>query len=47
MATSPVMSTVRLKDQYNNNLRKDLKKELKLDNIHQVPKLKKIVVSNR
>jgi large subunit ribosomal protein L5 len=35
----------RLKQLYNEKLIKELKDELKLDNVHQVPKLTKIVVS--
>ncbi len=37
--------TPRLKEQYNAKIAKDLQKALKLDNIHQVPKLEKVVVS--
>jgi len=40
------MNTPRLKEQYNKTLRKELQKELKLDNINQAPKLNKIVVSS-
>ena len=35
----------RLKALYNDTIRKELQAELKLDNVHQVPKLEKIVVS--
>ncbi len=38
-------STPRLKALYGNKLVKELQAELKLDNVHQVPKLQKIVVS--
>lgn len=37
--------TPRLKDLYKNTIVKELQSELKLGNIHQVPKLEKIVVS--
>lgn len=37
--------TPRLKELYNKELTKKLQKELKLDNINQVPKLEKVVVS--
>lgn len=36
----------RLKTEYNKKIRSELKKELKLDNISQVPKLDKIIVSS-
>ncbi len=36
----------RLKTLYNKEIAKELKKELKLDNINQVPKLEKIMVSS-
>lgn len=44
------MSTVtkqdaRLKSQYNDQIVAELKKELKLDNVNQVPKLEKIVIN--
>ena len=35
----------RLKALYNDTIRKELQAELKLENVHQVPKLEKIVVS--
>ena len=35
----------RLLDQYNNNIIKDLRSKLDLKNIHQVPKIKKIVIN--
>ena len=35
----------RLKALYNDKIVKDLEKELKLENVHQVPKLEKVVVS--
>lgn len=37
--------TARLKAQYSDTFTKDLKKELKLRNIHEVPKLEKIVIN--
>ena len=37
--------TPRLKALYNDSIRKELQAELKLENVHQVPKLEKIVVS--
>lgn len=37
--------TPRLKALYNDTIRKELQAELKLENVHQVPKLEKIVVS--
>ncbi len=40
-----VSSSPRLKTLYQDTLVKELQKELKLDNVHQVPKLHKIVVS--
>ncbi len=39
-------NTPRLKTLYQNKIAKDLQKELNLDNINQVPKLEKIVVSS-
>ena len=36
----------RLKTLYNDNYAKELKEELKLDNINQVPKLEKVIVSS-
>ena len=38
--------TARLKDLYDKEIAKALKKELKLDNINQVPKLEKVMVSS-
>ncbi len=38
--------TPRLKQQYNEKIVKELQKELGLDNVNQVPKLEKIVVSS-
>ena len=35
----------RLKELYNKEIKKELKKTLKLDNINQVPELKKVIVS--
>jgi large subunit ribosomal protein L5 len=40
-----VATTARLRIDYNQNMTKDLMKELSLANIHQVPKLEKIVVN--
>ena len=37
--------TPRLKDLYNNSIKKELVKELGLKNINQVPKLEKITIS--
>ncbi|MCA9329169.1 50S ribosomal protein L5 [Candidatus Saccharibacteria bacterium] len=46
MATKTNGSYVaRLKSEYNTTFAKELQKELKLDNIHQVPRLEKIVVN--
>ena len=46
MATKTVPTTTpRLKALYSETLVAELKKELKLDNVHQAPKLEKIVVS--
>ena len=46
MATKTVPTTTpRLKTLYSETLVAELKKELKLDNVHQAPKLEKIVVS--
>lgn len=39
------MSTPRLKELYNNEVKAKLKEELKLANINQVPELKKVIVS--
>jgi len=44
-ATKPISTTYRLKALYQNTIAKELQTELKLRNIHQVPELKKIVVS--
>jgi len=43
--TSPVALTVRQRDLYNTQFVAELQKELGLTNIHQVPKLEKIVVN--
>lgn len=43
--TAPATTTPRLKALYNDKIAKELQAEMKLDNIHQVPKLEKIVVS--
>lgn len=45
MATKPAVSTPRLKLLYKEQLAARLQKELGLDNIHQVPKLEKIVLN--
>ncbi len=45
MATKTV-TTARLKDLYNSKIAKELQKELKLDNINEVPRLEKIVVNS-
>ncbi len=37
--------TPRLKDEYEKTIKKNLEKELKLENINQVPKLEKVIVS--
>lgn len=37
--------TARLKDQYTSKWAKELKEELKLDNVNQVPRLEKIVIN--
>ena len=43
---SEVKYEARLKTLYNKEIAKELQKELKLDNINQVPKLEKIIVSS-
>ena len=43
--TASAVPTPRLKALYDTQYRKELQAELKLENIHQVPKLEKIVVS--
>ena len=43
--TSAMTSTTRLKDQYKATWAKELKDELKLDNINEAPRLEKIVVA--
>lgn len=45
MAKAATTATPRLKALYDTQYRKELQAELKLDNVHQVPKLEKIVVS--
>lgn len=45
MAKAATTATPRLKALYDAQYRKELQAELKLDNVHQVPKLEKIVVS--
>jgi hypothetical protein len=44
-ASTNAKAQPRLKALYNNELKAKLKKELGLDNINQVPELKKVVVS--
>lgn len=46
MANASLIASPRLKALYQDSIRKELQAELKLDNIHQVPKLEKIVVSS-
>jgi large subunit ribosomal protein L5 len=43
-SASPTI-TARLKVQYNDKLRAELKERLKLDNLNEVPKLQKVIVS--
>ena len=38
-------AVARLKQQYNDKIRTELKKELSLSNINEVPKLEKIVIN--
>ena len=45
MATTATAPTPRLKALYNDTIVKELQAELGLENVHQVPKLEKIVVS--
>lgn len=45
MATSPVKYQVRLKRQYFEKMVPELQKELKLDNVFEVPRLEKIVIN--
>lgn len=45
MATKTISSQPRLKALYNQTLVSELKSELELANVHQVPKLEKIIVS--
>jgi len=45
MAKKTITTAPRLKALYNDKFAKELQAELKLDNIHQVPELSKIVVS--
>lgn len=45
MATTATTPAPRLKALYSDTIAKELQAELKLDNVHQVPKLEKIVVS--
>lgn len=45
MATPATTPAPRLKALYSESIAKELQAELKLDNVHQVPKLEKIVVS--
>ncbi len=44
-AKSTVVTTVRLRRQYNEEIAKALQTELKLDNPHRVPRLEKIVIN--
>lgn len=46
MAKQTTASTARLKQLYQDKLAQELKAELKLDNIHEVPRLTKIIVSS-
>ena len=46
MADKVVAYAARLKKLYNEQIAADLKKDLKLDSVHQVPKLTKIVISS-
>lgn len=43
--TKSTSTTVRLKQLYNDQYVKELKKELKLDNVNTVPKLEKVVIN--
>lgn len=45
MSEKSVKTLPRLKEQYNSEIKKQLKDELKLENINQVPELEKVVVS--
>lgn len=45
MATATTATKPRLKAEYDSKLRAQLKKELKLDNIHEVPTIEKIIVN--
>lgn len=45
MAKAETTNTPRLKALYNKEYKKELQAELKLDNVHQVPRLEKITVS--
>lgn len=45
MAKAATLTAPRLKALYETQYKKELQAELKLDNVHQVPKLEKIVVS--
>lgn len=44
-ATAKTVTTVRLREQYNARIAAELKKELGLDNAHQVPRLEKITLN--
>jgi large subunit ribosomal protein L5 len=46
MATKTIQNLPRLKAQYEEKLKGELKKELKLENVHQVPRIEKIVLSS-
>jgi large subunit ribosomal protein L5 len=45
MAEKKVATTVRLRGEYNNKIAAELMKELKLANVHQIPRLEKITVN--
>lgn len=44
-AIKSAQSVPRLKDEYNRRISKELQKELKLSNIHEVPRIEKVVVN--
>lgn len=45
-ADKTAVYSARLKQHYNKTIREELKKELKLKNVHEAPRLRKIVVSS-
>lgn len=45
MASTKSLPVVKLKALYDDKIKEELKDELKLDNVHQVPRLEKIVVN--